>query len=74
MAEETDAAREKRMRGMSDRDLARRVMDGSTRDAKAAQKELTNRKGERRAKRDVENLIIGCGGSPKSVFRRLTGW
>lgn len=74
MGEETDAAREARMKAMSDRDLTRRIMSGGRREVEAAQKELESRKGKSKAKRDVENMMISCGATPKSVFRRLTGW
>lgn len=74
MAEKTDDELQKDMAKLSDRELARKIMDGSNRTANAAKKTLEDRKGPRRAKRDVEDLIIGSGGTPKSVFRRLTGW
>lgn len=71
---ETDKEREARMGRLSDRDLIRKIAIGSNRDKDAAEKELKRRKGDRRARKDVEDFMIGSGAAPKSILRRLTGW
>lgn len=58
------------LKKLSSRDLARKVMGGNRQDKETAE-EILNERGDAR---EVENLIIGSGGRPNNLFRRITGW
>lgn len=71
---ETDEEMRQRLEGLSNRELARRLHEGGSRERNIIAQVATDQGKKKAIEREVENLAIGSGAAPRSLLRRITGW